>query len=334
LHYCAKFINGQKYFDEKNEIDQLSKKIEEIETLINDISGEINNIEQQIKASTIGSQILNDYLNKFFGDDILRIEPNQNGNYKLYRNNQIAKNLSTGERNIISLIYFFAKLEETNFNLENAIIFIDDPVSSLDANHMHRVYSFLSEKIKNIGQFFITTHNFDFFNLIKDLYKYDLRNNEGNFYLIKRIKSDEKCCSTIEMLPTVLLKFKSEYNYLFSLLKNFNVTNDKANFDQLYLLPNILRRFFEMYLFIKYPDGRKFKEKANKFFEGSSEIDKKTLALKIMDEYSHEENPEHSMRFPDIQELTTAVEFVLKSLNTKDKEHYDALCESLKFMEA
>lgn len=327
LHYCAKFINDENYFAEKTSIKQLEEEILKLQTKINNITIETKDIENKIIASAIGANRINDYLNKFFGNDRLKIEQTPNGRYKLYRNDQIAKNLSTGERNIISLIYFFAKLEETNFDLGNAIIFIDDPVSSLDANHIHRVYSFLNEKIKNIGQLFITTHNFDFFNLIKDLYNFDLRNNDGSFYLIKRIKSEE-FCSTIEMLPTLLLKFKSEYNYLFSLLKNFNDSNDKGNFDQLYLLPNILRRFFELYLFMRYPDGKKFKEKADKFSEGSSEIDKKTIALKIMDEYSHEENPEHSMRFPDMQELTTAVEFILKSLEEKDKEHYDALCQS------
>ncbi len=64
------------------------------------------------------------------------------------RDDQIAKNLSTGERNIISLIYFFAKLEETTFDINNSVIFIDDPVSSLDSNHMHRVYAFLRKKQK------------------------------------------------------------------------------------------------------------------------------------------------------------------------------------------
>jgi len=328
FHFCSKFIEDEKYFEIIKEINQLAIEIDKLKQEERQITDQIEQIKQKIESSAIGAHKLNEYLNKFFGDDRLRIEQTQNGRYKLYRNNQIAKNLSTGERNIISLIYFFAKLEEANFDLNNAIICIDDPVSSLDANHMHRVYSFLSEKIVNIEQLFITTHNFDFLNLIKDLYKYGLRNKEGNFYLIKRINRGNDCFSTIENLPDLLLKFKSEYNYLFSLLKSFNDIDDKANFDQLYLLPNILRRFFELYLFMKYPDGNKFKEKADKFFGCSSETDKKTMTLKIMDEYSHEQNPEHSVRFPDIQELTIAIEFVLKYLQDKDKEHYDALCQS------
>lgn len=331
LHYCAKFIIDEKYFEEKESIEKLKEEVKELETKINTIIAEITNIESKIKAAAIGAKKINEYLNKFFGEDRLKIVPMDNGRYKLYRANQIAKNLSTGEKNIISLIYFFAKLEETNFDVNNAVIFIDDPVSSLDANHIHRFYAFLKEKIKNIGQIFITTHNFDFFNLLKDLYKYDLpkeerKNENGKFYLIKKIKNNDGNCSTIENLPNLLLKFKCEYNYLFSLLKKFNDNDDKS---QIFLLPNVLRRFFEQYLFMKYPDGKKFNKKADKFFEGSSETDKKTMTLKVMDEYSHEENPEHSLKYPDIQELTDAIKYVLDCIGSTDKDHFDALVNSL-----
>jgi wobble nucleotide-excising tRNase len=327
LHYTAEFIKGENYFSLKQDIVNLEREIKEKENGIKEDEDKINTIKNKIIDSAIGAERLNEYLNKFFNDDSLKIESINNGKYKLYRNDQIAKNLSTGERNIISLIYFFIKLEETNFDLGNAIIFIDDPVSSLDANHMHRVYSFLNEKIIDVGQLFITTHNFDFFNLIKDMYRYDLQNKEGNFFLIKKIKVNQNYSSSIEMLPDLLKKFKSEYNYIFYILNTFNKLADKSKFDQLYLLPNIIRRFFEMYLFMKYPDGEKFKNKANKFF-GDDDNNEKNMTLKIMDEYSHEQNPEHSLRFPDIQELSTTVEFVLKSLENKDKEHYDSLCKS------
>lgn len=325
LHYIAKFIKDENYFSLTQDIENLEKEIKDLENGIKEDEQEINNINSKISGLAIGAERLNEYLNRFFNDDSLKIEKTDNGKYKLYRNGRIAKNLSTGERNIISLIYFFIKLEETNFlkDLRCPIVFIDDPVSSLDANHMHRVYSFLNEKIKNIGQLFITTHNFDFFNLLKDMCK----DNLSNFYLIKKIKVNQNYSSSIEKLPDPLKNFKSEYNYIFCILNEFNKSPGKPKFDQLYLLPNILRRFFEMYLFMKYPDGTNFKAKANKFF-GDNDNNEKILTIKIMNEYSHEQNPEHSLRFPDIQELITAVEFVLKSLESKDKEHYDSLCNS------
>ncbi|MEO1785152.1 AAA family ATPase, partial [Thermodesulfobium sp. 4217-1] len=91
LHYCAKFIQDEKYFELKNEITQLDEKIKNLEQEINNITEEIKEIEQKIKASAIGAKKLNEYLNNFFSDDRFKIEQTENGRYKLYRNDQIAK---------------------------------------------------------------------------------------------------------------------------------------------------------------------------------------------------------------------------------------------------
>jgi len=327
-HFTAEFIKEKNYFEIQSEIRKINNNIQLLKSEVDKLDKEINDINAQIKAEAIGADKINKYLKQFFNDNKLKVQLTEDSKYKLYRNSQIAKNLSTGEKNIISLVYFFAKLEETDFDFNNAVIFIDDPVSSLDSNHIFKVYAFINEKLKDCEQFFITTHNFDFFNLLKDLSKYDLK-NKGNFYLVKKIKNQTEELSCIENLPEVLLKYKSEYNYLFSILKFFNELNDKSNFELLYLLPNILRRFFEAYLFMKYPDGKKFDSKAKTFLKDTN-ISNKQNILKLIDEYSHEENPEHSQKFPDIEEVENAVSFILETIEEKDKEHYKALCESLK----
>ncbi len=327
-HFAAKFIKEKSYFETQEEIERIEENIQTLKSEIDNLNSEIEDINKQIKAEAVGADKINGYLRQFFNDDKLRVKTTDEGKYKLYRNDQIARNLSTGEKNIISLVYFFAKLEETGFDFNNAIIFIDDPVSSLDSNHIFKVYGFINERLKNCGQLFITTHNFDFFNLLKDLSKYDLE-NKGKFYLVEKVKNQTKNFSFIENLPNILLKHKSEYNYLFSILEAFNASNNKSNFELLYLLPNILRRFFEAYLFMKYPDGKKFKDKANKFLEGTN-VSARQKTLKLMDEYSHEENPTHSKKFPDTEEVSDAIRFILETIKEKDKDHYEALVNSLK----
>lgn len=334
-HYSASAIDKLYYFNKKREIETKDEEFKGIENEIQIIEQDIYKIKAQIEKSNIGAEKINKYLKDFFSDDHLKLNPLDDGNYQIYRNDTIAKNLSTGEKNIISLIYFITKLEENDFKIDDSIIFIDDPVSSLDSNHTFKVYGFLSEKILNCKQLFITTHNFEFLNLLKDIVKSDpegtthrqTKNDKENYYLIKRVLSNNGKVTIIENLPNVLRKFKSEYNYLFSILKQFNESQDKANFELLYILPNIVRRFLEAYLFQKYPDGKKFKDKCKKFFNDTPLNEKITL-LKLIDEYSHEENPEHALKFPDINEVETCVKFILETLKNKDKEHYDSLCES------
>lgn len=328
IHLVAKSIDEIKYFAIKRLISIYYSSINKLNSDIGNIQDSIDDINKKIKAGAIGAEKINVYLIQFFNDDKLKLNLLDNGKYQIFRDDKLAKNLSTGERNIIALIYFFVRLEEKGFNLKESIVFIDDPVSSLDSNHVFKVYGFLNEKLKDCGQLFITTHNFDFFNLLKDFSKYDL-SNKGVFFLIKRISNnngDKK--SVVEALPTVLKKFKSEYNYLFSILKNFNETSDKSNFELYYMMSNIARRFLEAYLFMKYPDGKKFKEKTANFFKNEN-ISEKQSTLKLLDEYSHEESPDHARKFPDINEVENAVKFILKTINKKDDVHYNALCESL-----
>jgi len=344
-HYTAKAEEELKYFDIKSEIEKLSKQKKEIEENISVIDRDIEEIKSKILTANVGVQKINEYLTHFFRDDQIKLKPLDDSYYQVRRSEGIAKNLSTGEKNIISLIYFMTRLEENNFEKQNAVIFIDDPVSSLDSNHMYQIYGFLGEKLNECGQVFITTHNFDFFNLLKDMVEKDPKgtpnkrnkNDKENYYLIKKVqeKNNEESeqvnkVTKISRLPGVLSDFKSEYNYFFYILKTFDESKDKTNFELLYILPNIARRFLEAYLFAKYPDGSNFKNKTKKFFEGNLDDYKKQSTMKILDEYSHEQNPEHDQKFPDINEVEIAINTILTNLKDKDEEHYIALEDSLK----
>lgn len=335
-HYSACAIEETKYFILKKEIENKTKEIGEVEARIQDITKQIESVKENIVKCNLGSEKINRYLNDFFGDDHLRIKPLDDGKYQIFRGDALAKNLSTGERNIIALVYFITKLEENNFAINQSIVFIDDPVSSLDSNHTYKVYGFLQEKLKSCGQVFISTHNFEFFNLLRDLVYGDPKgapnsknkSEKENYYLIKKILENGKKISRIENLPDILRKFKSEYNYLFSLLKKFADSNDQSNFEMLYILPNIARRFLEAYLFYKYPDNKRFNEKCKQYFQ-YVEQNKKQTVLKLLDEYSHEENPEHIKRFPDIEELQHCTKIILEVMRQSDVEHYNALCKSM-----
>ncbi len=331
-HYTVEFIKEKKYIEEKDKIQKLEDDIKELNSKISSLEEREESINKKIKSESIGADKINIYLKLFFYSDKLKVKLTDNGKYKLYRNNDIAQNLSAGERNIISLVYFFARLEETNFNFNDAVVFIDDPVSSLDSNHIFKVYAFINEKLKNCGQLFITTHNFDFFNLLKDLrrsHRNGLGEKKCNLYLIKKILIEDEEYSCIEDLPEVLKNYRSEYNYLFKIIKEFHDSNGKSKYDLLYLLPNILRRFFEAYLYMRYPDGKEFKDKADKFLE-NVELNERQSILKLINEYSHERNPSRAQKFPDVEEVVHAVSFILKTIKIKDEEHYKALCESLR----
>jgi wobble nucleotide-excising tRNase len=62
--------------------------------------------------------------------------------FRLMRSEKVARNLSEGEKTAISFSFFLTKLLEFP-TLEEIIIYIDDPISSLDSNHVFQINSIL-----------------------------------------------------------------------------------------------------------------------------------------------------------------------------------------------
>jgi len=65
-----------------------------------------------------------------------------------------------------------AKLEDIETKGSKPIIWIDDPISSLDSNHIFFVYSLINSEIvakDDFEQLFVSTHNLDFLKYLKRL---------------------------------------------------------------------------------------------------------------------------------------------------------------------
>ena len=87
--------------------------------------------------------------------------------FEIVRNGNKAHHLSEGESSLIAFCYFMAKLEDVDTKGSTPIIWIDDPISSLDSNHIFFVYSLINAEIftrQEFEQIFISTHNLDFLN--------------------------------------------------------------------------------------------------------------------------------------------------------------------------
>ena len=126
------------------------------------------------------------------------------------------------------------------------------------------MYAFIKSKLANCAQLFVSTHNLEFFNLMKDFLMETKDQSGKNLYC----KKDLPCYlvqqewnktinrSVIMDLPRELKYFKSEYVYLFSVMLDFDKEKNGADYKILYLLPNVERRFLEGYLGLRYPDGK------------------------------------------------------------------------------
>jgi wobble nucleotide-excising tRNase len=334
-HFAAQFETTETYSAIQTQLTNEQTAIDAKGVTIEGQKQAITLIKSQLDETVKGAGVVNDYLKIFFGKDDVQITPTADKKFQLLRGTDVAKNLSEGEKTAISFAYFTAKLEEQNNKIADTIIYIDDPISSLDSNHLFNIYSFIKNTFYEFKldsttnkkvhqpkckQLFISTHNFDFHNLVFDWFK-GLKKDNQAYWIIERHKNPHKDESILKQNSNLLTSFNSEYAYLFSLLHNFQ-TNPTDTYEFLYHLPNVARRFVETFLNFKYLERNKIDESIDKLITNPVECER---ARKFMHYYSHNLTTEKFMKFADLAECQAVVDIIINSVDTLDPVHFTSL---------
>lgn len=335
----SKGLKDIDYFSKQQEIEALDNEIKRLNNVKDDKIKEKEEAkrkqqELQTHISTEQTSVnnINRYLNSFFGNETLqfRVLEDKKGEFEILRNGQKADNLSEGECTLIGFCYFMAKLQDLKTDGEKPyIIWIDDPISSLDSNHIFFIFSLINSELfegKNLKykQLFISTHNLDFLKYLKTL----TDKNKIRHYMIQK---DENGSKIVDM-PKFLKEYTTEFIYLFEQIYKLKNTNEIDNEDTKTILTynfgNNLRKFLEIYLFFKYPQEQPLNVKTiERFFDSTQNA---ILLNRYVHEYSHSrEILERGMKPLDIPESKKIAEFVLETIEKKDPEQYKALCESI-----
>lgn len=336
-HLVADFLIRENY-KEKQKKEAFSKKcISKFDRILASIEEKNSVLEAQLKSILAGKEELNKFIKAFLNSDNINIEVTEDDKFILKRGSQVAENLSEGEKTAISFAYFLVTLESQHREnkLVESIIFIDDPMSSLDANHIAQVYSLINsfffrkganpanpdEVIDCFKQLFISTHNFEFFSFLKDS-KYINRKKPSSdvtagceYYFIQRVDNSN---SRIQPLPKYL-KRKSEYIYLFEILYGFHQTGCDMEAEYSILIPNALRRFFEMYTLIKLPDSEEEIDSRLNILMGEPHN------LKLLHHFSHFTTFEKLMKHDELLMVLPSAMEELMTLLGQDSVHLDAL---------
>lgn len=338
-HFAAEFETTETYSTIQTQLTNEQTAIDAKGVTIEGQKQAITLIKSQLDETVKGAGVVNDYLKVFFGKDDIQITPTTDKKFQLLRGTDVAKNLSEGEKTAIAFAYFTAKLEEQNNLIADTIIYIDDPISSLDSNHLFNIYSFIKNTFYEFKldpatnkkshqpkckQLFISTHNFDFHNLIFDWFK-GLKKDTKDYWIIERHKNSHKDESVIKQNGNLLTSFNSEYAYLFSLLHNFQA-NPNDTYEFLYHLPNVARRFVETFLNFKYLERNKIDESIDKLITNPVECER---ARKFMHYYSHNLTTDKFMKFADLAECQAVIDIIINSVNTLDPIHLTSLKETV-----
>lgn len=338
-HYVQQFINTQEATGYERQIKQLIKRHARLKTYSLSLQTEIKKLLTLISKAQRGREKINERLASMLGGEAVRIEvfndsvTNQERFRLVRKNNRPARNLSDGERTAIAFSYFLTKLQELKAQeFNNTIVYIDDPVSSLDANHVFQVNAAIKEvffgKDQNgewttkCKQFFLSTHNFQFFDLIRELKP--TNNKKARLYFLRKVATDK---SILGDMPTSLSDYSSEYHFLFETILKFRESDDKPAYEGLMLLPNAVRRFVELYTYARMPTARGMSvdQRAEAIFhpETSKRI------LKILHYFSHGNNMDRLTGNNElIFDLEHAVEIMLNEIEEENPIHWGALMAS------
>lgn len=343
LREVSDFANSIQYSTEALRIDGLktiadtkAQEKADIDLKIQNQIIAIEDKERLMNDEEKGALKVNEYLNNFFGHDFLTLkaleEPDQLGGkkirFEIIRNGKKAHHLSEGECSLIAFCYFMAKLEDVETKGSKPIIWIDDPISSLDSNHIFFVYSLINSEIvakQDFEQLFISTHNLDFLKYLKRLP--DAANNAQRGYFIV---SREGEISKVKLMPKYLKDYVTEFNFLFHqiyLCANAD-TDDETQHSLFYNFGNNTRKFLEAFLFYKYPNALDRDDKLTRFFGDNRQAS--SMTDRINNEFSHLEGLfERSMIPIDIPEMKKTADFILRKIREKDNDQYEALLISI-----
>ena len=341
----------------KIKAENSDKNYTEIKTVISKKETEKSDLEKELKDEGRAAEKINKHLIDFFGHDSLKLVPNETRNegkvktrFVIKRGENDAKNLSEGECSLIAFCYFMAKIEDELQDpnaKDNLIIYIDDPISSLDNNHIFFVFGIINtvivfaEKIENVrfSQLFISTHNLEFLKYLHRLSPFSglyLKDNNPNMihFLIEKRKKKDSTKSILRLMPKHLRLNTTEYIYLFkqiyNIAKPYENLDDKIkdyeeNYTLLYNIGNNMRRFMESYLSFRYAGENDPLYLLNDFF---SEVVGSQLN-RASNEYSHLSWLEKGSSLLDIPEAERLAILILKGLKNNDITHYNSLCKKI-----
>lgn len=341
LSEIANFLREINYSDELQFIEN-AKKAYEIATqrqkkfscIIARRKEDKRKLEIQQQDESKGAEQVNLYLDKIghSGFNLVAQGEKPNIKFKVIRDGNNAKNLSDGEASLISFCYFMATIKDKLD--KDTIIYIDDPISSLDSNHIFFLFSLIDTEIAKSQQYkqlFISTHNLDFLKYLKRLSIVGFKDNVAHFMIERRQKGNEKK-SCITRMPEHLRDYITEFNYLFKEIYSYykTVKGDRAQqisntYNTFYNLPNNMRKFLEYYLFYKFPNSDNPLSNLEKLFDNVVP----SLLNRVINELSHLTHIDRGWNPIDVSEAEECVKILIEKIKEKDIEQFNALLESI-----
>jgi wobble nucleotide-excising tRNase len=302
----------------KNELEAAQKKETELANLV----------QKHGPAADAINRVLHSYL----GHNELTVVAVNEG-YEIHRHGKVITGLpSEGEKTAIAICYFLTSLEAEGKKVQDLVVVIDDPISSLDTRALNFACSLIKGRLSEAGQLFILTHNQQCLNEFRKDWKKKAKPEQGEptaslLFLDARKLKDAVRSSVICELPKLLREYDSEYHYLFQHVIRF--AEKDIGYEYAYMMPNVLRRVLELFLAFRFPGSSGLRSKIDQLCAAHNDLDRdRIVALERLSQVeSHSDSLDDliSVSSMTVEESTDAAKAFLEVVEKIDKAHLDGM---------
>ncbi len=228
-------ILEESYSLKKKDFNRLGIKLSTLQEKVSNSDVPIRSINKQLKLLGIT------------GFSIVPL-PDDAGLYQISRRdlggNDVYATLSEGEKTIIAFLYFMelcfgSENKKEPVIIENRVVVIDDPISSLSHNFVFDVASLIYDKIccGNFLQVFIFTHNLYFFHELLFLKNPNKVSEIKGYNLFRVVKAEYTTIQTMDRKS-----LQNDYQMYWQIIRDCRDGKASPN-----ILPNAMRNILEHY---------------------------------------------------------------------------------------
>lgn len=332
-HYLAEGSAQYKDLNLKHKLAET--EFDKINRDNDDLQRRIHELNTMVKSHGPAAEHISRLMRAYLGHGELSIVTADKG-YELHRHGRLVKGQpSEGEKTAIALCYFLSTLESEGRSVQDLIIVIDDPISSLDTKAMNYACTLVRNRLRDAAQLFILTHNLHCMNEFKKAWRNWSKAEDGKpakatllFIDVKMTANTGRRTSQIIEMPAQLRGYDSEYHFLCHKMLQFEAAGE-VDFEYSFMMPNVIRRVLEIFLAFKVPGSHSILQKLDSLTTKLRDFDKTRIFAieRLMQVESHSDNLEDLVAHSSmtVEETRDANAAMLALMEAADEDHTRAI---------
>lgn len=240
--------------EDKTKNDNPISTLNQLQTDQRNKENRIKQIDGLINTELANLQIESKYVNQFLKDmNIFRFNVSIDKEIKVeYPDGENSKSLkhslSEGEKTTLAFAYFLSKIksEVKAEELSKVVVYIDDPISSMDEDRLFHTAKVIYSEFSNAQQLFVSSHSYKFLKILINFMKH-IKSKKVSAYIIR----NSDLGSNIEVMPDTFANFTTLYYVKLHEILDF--INGNIDFKQaIHTIPNDIRIVFESFFSFKF----------------------------------------------------------------------------------